>query len=269
MFKSRVALAATLSSNYGIYNGFELIEHEPIPGREEYLNSEKYEIKTRDWNKPGNIKDYIARLNRIRRANPALLQTNDLRFLQVDDDNVIGFVKESAAHDNAVAVRHLARRLAAGILAAFRRRQIGPPDTRRGRCACIENLVTGERHLLEWGGIRLRIDPADDPALLFPLLSRECAAMNVRPDIDVAPRPGRRRPLVQGRRSSISCTSRRSADSNDDGVGDFAGLTERLDYLQRPRRHDALAAAVLSEPRPRRRLRHLRLRRHQSRTSAR
>ena len=53
MFKSRVALAATLSSNYGIYNGFELLEHDAIPGREEYLNSEKYEIKIRDWNAPG------------------------------------------------------------------------------------------------------------------------------------------------------------------------------------------------------------------------
>ena len=62
MFKSRLALAATLSGNYGIYNGFELLEHEPIPGREEYLDSEKYEIKTRDWNKPGNIKPYITAL---------------------------------------------------------------------------------------------------------------------------------------------------------------------------------------------------------------
>ena len=68
MFKSRAALAATLSSTYGIYNGFELLEHEPIPGREEYLNSEKYEIKMRDWNKPGNIKPYIGDLNRARRA---------------------------------------------------------------------------------------------------------------------------------------------------------------------------------------------------------
>ena len=92
MFKSRAALAATLSSNYGIYNGFELIEHEPIPGREEYLNSEKYEIRTRDWNKPGNIKDYLARLNAIRRENGALQQTSNLRFLQVDNDNVTGFL---------------------------------------------------------------------------------------------------------------------------------------------------------------------------------
>ena len=70
MFKARVALAATLSCNYGIYNGFELLEHEPIPGAEEYLNSEKYEIKVRNWNQPGNIKDYIGRLNRLRRENP-------------------------------------------------------------------------------------------------------------------------------------------------------------------------------------------------------
>ena len=61
MFKSRAALAATLSATYGIYNGFELLEHEPIPGREEYLDSEKYEIKVRDWDKPGNIKPYITR----------------------------------------------------------------------------------------------------------------------------------------------------------------------------------------------------------------
>src|SRR6185369_8141585 len=72
MFKSRLALAATLSGNYGVYNGFELLEHEQVPGREEYLNSEKYELKTRDWSKPGNIKPYITALNRARRANPAL-----------------------------------------------------------------------------------------------------------------------------------------------------------------------------------------------------
>ena len=80
-FKSRFALAATLSSNYGIFNGFELLEHEPLPGKEEYANSEKYEIRIRDWDKPGNIKDYIADLNRIRRDNPSLLQTSNLRFV--------------------------------------------------------------------------------------------------------------------------------------------------------------------------------------------
>jgi starch synthase (maltosyl-transferring) len=167
MYKCRVALAATLSSNYGIYNGFELIEHEPIPGKEEYLNSEKYEIKVRDWNKPGNIKDYIGRLNRLRRENPALLQTRDFRFVQVDDDHVMGFLKESVAHDNAVAVAiSLSGHGPREFWLHFGDMEIGPDNARR-RVSAVENLVTGERRPLEWGGIRLRIDPANDPALLF------------------------------------------------------------------------------------------------------
>jgi starch synthase (maltosyl-transferring) len=167
MFKSRVALAATLSSTYGIYNGFELIEHEPIPGKEEYLNSEKYEIKVRDWNKPGNIKAYIGSLNRIRSENPALLQTGNFRFAQVDDDQVLGFVKESFDGQNAVAVAiavtgHGPRQ----FWFHFGDLEIGPEDARR-RVSVVENLITGERHRIEWGGVRLRIDPQQDPALLF------------------------------------------------------------------------------------------------------
>jgi starch synthase (maltosyl-transferring) len=162
-----VALAATLSGNYGIYNGFELLEHEPIPGREEYLNSEKYELKVRDWNRPGNIKAYIGRLNRIRRANAALLQTSNLRFAQVDDAEVIGFVKESVTRDNAVAVAvALTREGPRDFWFHFGDIEIGP-STGRARVKLIENLVTGERHVLEWGGVRLRIDQQQDPALLF------------------------------------------------------------------------------------------------------
>ena len=167
IFKARVALAATLSGNYGIYNGFELLEHEPIPGKEEYLNSEKYELKVRDWNQPGNIKTYVGGLNRMRRNNAALLQSKNLRFAQVDDTEVIGFVKESASGDNAVAV-------AVALTPAGPREfwfhfgdiEIGP-STERGRVKFIENLVSGERHVLEWGGVRLRIDQQQDPALLF------------------------------------------------------------------------------------------------------
>jgi len=167
MFKSRVALAATLSSNYGIYNGFELIEHEPIPGREEYLHSEKYEIKVRDWNKPGNIKAYIGRLNQLRRANAALLQTGDLRFAQIDDGEVIGFLKESVTHDNAVAVAvALAGSGPRQFWFHFGDMQIGPPDARRP-VRFVENLITGERQAIEWGGVRLRIDPSDDPAVFL------------------------------------------------------------------------------------------------------
>jgi starch synthase (maltosyl-transferring) len=169
IFKSRVALAATLSSNYGIYNGFELIEHEPIPGREEYLNSEKYEFKTRDWNKPGNIKNYIGHLNWLRQSNTALQQTSNLRFVPVDDNDVIGFVKESPSGDNAIAVAIALNRGTRQFWFHFGDLEIGPPNNRR-RVRAIENLHTGEQHILEWGGIRLRIEPDQDPALLFRCL---------------------------------------------------------------------------------------------------
>ena len=65
-FMIRSVLAATLSSVYGIYSGFELCENDALPGREEYLDSEKYQFKKRDWDAPGNIKEWITRLNQIR-----------------------------------------------------------------------------------------------------------------------------------------------------------------------------------------------------------
>ena len=141
LFKSRAALAATLSSNYGIYNGFELIEHEPIPGREEFIDSEKYELKTRDWNKPGNIKDYLRRLNMIRRENAALLQTEKLRFMQIDDGGIIGFVKESVTGDNAIAVAIAMTDGAREFWLHFGDIEIGPPEARRP-VREIENLVS-------------------------------------------------------------------------------------------------------------------------------
>lgn len=171
MFKSRVALAATLSSNYGVYSGYELIEHEPLPGREEYLDSEKYEIRVRDWKKPGNIRDYIARLNRIRRENPALLQTANFRFAQVDDGEVLGFVKESVAGDNAVAAAiALARHGPREFWFHVGEIEIGPAGARRP-IAALENLHTGERHRIDFGGARLRLDPWQDPALIFRCLT--------------------------------------------------------------------------------------------------
>ena len=170
MFKSRVALAATLSSTYGVYNGFELLEHEPIPGREEYLNSEKYEIKVRDWDKSGNIKPYIRDLNRARRENTALQQTSNLRFIPIEDGNVIGFVKESSNQTNSVIVAIALSRDVHEFWFPLGDIQVGMADDRRN-VAAVENLITGERYPVEWGGIRLRIDPVRDPALLFRCLA--------------------------------------------------------------------------------------------------
>jgi starch synthase (maltosyl-transferring) len=167
MFKARVALAATLSGNYGVYNGFELLEHEPIPGREEYLHSEKYELKTRDWDAPGNIKSYIGRLNRFRKENGALLQTSNLRFAQVDDGDVIGYVKESVGGDNAVAVAvALAKEGPREFWFHFGDIEIGPAGARQ-RVKYVENLLTGERRMIEWGGLRVRIDQQQDPAIFM------------------------------------------------------------------------------------------------------
>jgi starch synthase (maltosyl-transferring) len=103
-FKARLVLAATLSPVYGIYNGFELCEATPIPGKEEYLNSEKYEIKAWDWDRPGNIKDDVRLINEIRRNNPALWRFTNLTFLNAWNDNIIAYYKMSAARDNLVIV---------------------------------------------------------------------------------------------------------------------------------------------------------------------
>ena len=74
-------LAATLGASYGIYSGFELCENRAVPGSEEYLDSEKYEVRPRDWDRPGNIKELIARVNQIRREQPgAARATAALRF---------------------------------------------------------------------------------------------------------------------------------------------------------------------------------------------
>jgi starch synthase (maltosyl-transferring) len=142
----------------------------PIPGKEEYLDSEKYEIRVRDWNKPGNINAYIGRLNRIRRENAALQQTADIRFLPVDNDQVLGFIKESPAHDNAVATVITLAHGRREFWLHFGDVKIGPAG-KQSVVRVIENLATGERHTLEWGGIRLTIDADHEPALLFRCLT--------------------------------------------------------------------------------------------------
>jgi len=103
-FMIRVLLAATLSTLYGIYSGYELCENEALPGREEYLDSEKYQFKKRDWNAPGNIKDWIARLNKIRRENRALQSYTNLRFYWAENDAILFYVKMTPARDNIILV---------------------------------------------------------------------------------------------------------------------------------------------------------------------
>ncbi|HEU5194165.1 MAG TPA: alpha-1,4-glucan--maltose-1-phosphate maltosyltransferase [Methylomirabilota bacterium] len=104
-FKMRLVLAATLSSLYGIYSGYELGENEPFaPGSEEYLNSEKYELKTRNWNAPGNLTGLITRINRIRREHRALQLYRNLAFYHSDDANVVWYGKMTPERDDAIFV---------------------------------------------------------------------------------------------------------------------------------------------------------------------
>ena len=128
-------------------------------------------MKVRDWDQPGNIKDYIGHLNWLPRGHPALRQTSNLRFAQVDDGEVIGFVKEVASGEDAVAVAVALRDAGPReFWFHFGDIEIGPRDARR-RVREIEDLLTGARYTIEWGGVRLRITPDDDPALLFRCLA--------------------------------------------------------------------------------------------------
>src|SRR5262245_22760361 len=100
-FKLRLVLAATLSSLHGMYSGYEPRENVPFaPGSEEYWHSEKYELKARDWSAPGNLVDFITRVNRIRRAHPALQGYRNLAFHAADDPMVLWYAKATPARDD-------------------------------------------------------------------------------------------------------------------------------------------------------------------------
>ncbi len=100
----RAALAATLSGLWGVYNGFELCEGTPVPGREEYLDSEKYQTRQWDWDRPGNIVAEITELNRIRRAEPALRSHLNTTFLPAGNDVVSLFMKATPDRSNVLIV---------------------------------------------------------------------------------------------------------------------------------------------------------------------
>jgi starch synthase (maltosyl-transferring) len=101
---SRITLAATLGASYGVYGpAFELLEHKAREhGSEEYLDSEKYQIRHWDLDRPDTLRDYIARLNRVRRANPALQNDRGLRFHGIDNDALIAYSKRAPGGGEAV-----------------------------------------------------------------------------------------------------------------------------------------------------------------------
>jgi starch synthase (maltosyl-transferring) len=173
-FMIRAVLAATLSSVYGIYSGFELCENAALPGREEYLDSEKYQFKGRDWNAPGNIKDYLARINRIRRENRALHEYGNLRFFEAENDAILFYGKMTQSRDNIIlVVVNLDPYQARDSFINVPVEEFGWLE---GESYQVHDLLTDERFL--WRGRRnfIKLDPHTRPAHIFRLrrwVSRE------------------------------------------------------------------------------------------------
>jgi starch synthase (maltosyl-transferring) len=164
-FLIRLVLAATLAGAYGIYNGFELCEATAIPGTEEYLHSEKYEFKVWDWDRPGHIKDEIARVNRIRRGNAALHRLANLRFHHASDDHVLFYGKMTEDRANLVFVAvNLDPFAAHESELHFPLGDIGVGSDET--FAAVE-LLTGAEHRWRGSTHRIRLDPATMPAAIL------------------------------------------------------------------------------------------------------
>jgi starch synthase (maltosyl-transferring) len=164
-FLIRAALATTLSGLWGMYSGFEFCEAAPLPGREEYLDSEKYEIRIRRQDTPGNIIAEIAKLNRIRKANPALQSHLGLRFYNAFNDQIIYYGKPSPTGEEMVLIavsldpHHVQEATIEVPLWEW-----GLPD---GGSVAVEDLMRGHRFV--WTGKlqQVRLDPAELPFAIW------------------------------------------------------------------------------------------------------
>jgi starch synthase (maltosyl-transferring) len=166
-FRIRLVLAATLSPVYGIYNGFELCENTPIPGREEYLHSEKYEYKVWDWDRPGNIKEDVALLNRFRRNNAAMQDFSNLRFLNCGDPNILAYAKISADRGNVViVVVNLDPQAAHEDTVEL---PLGEFGLTADSAFSLEEAFTGSALSCRGAYQGFRLDPETNPALVFRL----------------------------------------------------------------------------------------------------
>ena len=168
-FRIRLVLAATLSPVYGIYSGYELCENLPVRhGSEEYLDSEKYEIRVRDWNGPNNIKQDIARINRVRRENPALHRLNNLEFVESEYQGIIAYRKHAPGNELLVVVN----------LDPFQTHEtmIHVPLSALGISEHeqyeVTDLLTGSRYV--WRGVRnyVRLNPTERVAHVFRIAAR-------------------------------------------------------------------------------------------------
>ena len=166
-FLIRAALAATLSGLWGVYSGFEICEAAPLPGREEYLDSEKYEIRPRDYAAPGNIVAEIAALNRIRRQHPALQSHLGLTFHTAYNDQIIIYGKHDPIDGSMVLVAvsldpHIAQEAAIEVPLW----EFGLGDEAG---ISVTDLMRGDTFVWYGKNQRIRLDPSDLPFRIWRL----------------------------------------------------------------------------------------------------
>lgn len=166
-FLIRAALAATLSGLWGVYSGFELCESAPLPGREEYLDSEKYEIRPRDYHAPGNIIAEISALNRIRRLNPALQTHLGVRFYTAHNDQIILYGKHDVEAGTMILVAvsfdpHNAQE----ALIEVPLWELGIPDN---GAVSVTDLMHGDNFTWYGKNQRIRLDPSGLPFHIWRL----------------------------------------------------------------------------------------------------
>jgi starch synthase (maltosyl-transferring) len=171
-FLIRGALAATLSPVYGIYSGFELCENTPkIPGKEEYLDSEKYQFKVWDWDREGNIKSFITRLNAIRRENPALQEYDNLRFYKSENDQVLFYGKQTADLENIIVCAVNLDPF--NVQTTTLHMPLGEWGIEEWRTYKAEDLLSGRTLHLKGGRVwGIRLDPQVNPVAIWRI-SRE------------------------------------------------------------------------------------------------
>jgi starch synthase (maltosyl-transferring) len=168
-FRVRLVLAATLAPVYGIYSGFELCEGTPVrPGSEEYVDSEKYQLVSRDHNAPGNIKQDIARLNRIRRENPALQTLPNLEFVATEFDGILAYRRFAPGNEILVVVNldpHLAHETMVDV-------PLGHMGISEGEPYEVYDLLSGARYT--WRGRRnyVKLEPTERVAHVFRVTRR-------------------------------------------------------------------------------------------------
>ena len=161
----RAVLAATLSPSYGLYGPYIVCEAEPYPGKEEYNHSEKYEIRHWNYDAPGNIKDYVTRINKIRKENPALHEFTNLRFYNAYHDNILLYGKMTRSKDNVILIAvNVDPHNGHGGTIEIPLWELGLPD---GAHVEVEDLFTGQR--FRWVGKfqHVWLDPHRNPAAIW------------------------------------------------------------------------------------------------------